>query len=52
LSKPATLVSSEPLLVGCVLFNAQQVKFYLRVKKLSFTMQYLQNFVTMDANTD
>lgn len=51
LSHPSHVVTSEPLLVGCVLFNGQLNKYFLRVKKISFTMQYLQSFITMDATT-
>lgn len=38
LSKPASLISLEPLIVGCVFFNARLKKHIIRVKKLTFAI--------------
>ena len=51
LSKPSSMNVIDPILVGCVFFYAKEQKYFLRVKKLTFTIQYLQNFITLDPVT-
>lgn len=52
LSKPQTVISIEPVTVGCVFYSANVHKYFLRVKRITFTVQYLQNFVNLDPTTN
>jgi hypothetical protein len=49
LTKPTTMNVRDPITVGCVFFNGKTNKYYLRVKKLSWHVNFLQNLVTIDA---
>lgn len=52
LSKPQTVISIDPVTVGCVFYSANVHKYFLRVKRITFTVQYLQNFVNLDPTTN
>jgi hypothetical protein len=44
-----TLNVKDPVTVGCVFYSAKAQKYYLRVKKLTWNVNFLQNMVTIDA---
>jgi len=52
LSDPYSATSLHPLTVGCVIQHVPTKRYYLKVKVLSFTLQYLQNFVNLDPQTN
>ena len=41
----------DPVIIGCVFYNGQTKKYTLRVKKLTFSINYLQNFISIDTNS-
>jgi len=51
LTKPASMNVMDPLTVGCLYFNGQTKTYSLRVKKLTFSINYLQNFISIDTDT-
>ena len=51
LTKPASLNVMDPVTVGCIFFNGSTKKYFLRVIKLTFSINYLQNFISIDTNS-
>lgn len=51
LSKPAYVNDIDPVSVGCVFFNTKTQKYFLRVRKLMFVLNYLLTFISHDPVT-
>ena len=51
LSKPAHQKALDPVIVGCVFKSMASQKFYIRVKKLMFKINYLTQFIELDPDT-
>ena len=51
MTKPASLNVMDPVTVGCIFLNGSTKKYFLRVIKLTFSINYLQNFISIDTNS-
>ena len=49
LTKPITINAKDPITVGCVFYSAKTQKYYLRVKKLTWFVNILQNLVSIES---